>query len=142
MKPLNKILLFAVLFSTNSYSLEKTTLQFEGNWKGSYCSSYNDGLSQGTYNYKFNSSGRVDSYIEYYTDLSCQTKIGTIDYQITGTYKIKDSSRQNDTYTYNLEVKLNHLNYPVFFKIKVKNDSMTLCWNDTTRCSNLTKIKD
>ncbi len=124
------------------HALESSVNLFDNNdWRGSYCSSYGDGLFQGTYNYRFKGNGQLESYIEYYTDLSCKTKTGYNDIQTQGSYKLKNTSYQNEWVIYDLEVKLNHLNYLLYFKIKIKQNNMILCW-DSSRCSNYVKISN
>lgn len=129
-------LLFPIPF--NTFALSST--QFEGSdWRSATCSSYADSLLQGTYNYRFDGNGKIETYIEYYTDLSCKTKTGWIDYQTTGTYTIKESSKKENSYLYKIEVKLTHLNYPLFYNLIVKKDNMTLC--KESRCWNYIRIK-
>ncbi|MBX9838303.1 MAG: hypothetical protein K2X69_08280 [Silvanigrellaceae bacterium] len=133
------IILF-LLTTLSAHALENKENLFDNNdWRGAYCSSYGDGLFQGTYNYRFKGNGQIESYIEYYTDLSCKTKTGYNDIQTQGTYKLKNMTHQNDWVIYDLEVKLNHLNYLLYFKLKIKQNNMTLCW-DSSRCLNYVKI--
>ncbi|APJ04647.1 hypothetical protein [Silvanigrella aquatica] len=113
----------------------------ESNWRGTYCSSYGDNLFYGNYNYNFKKNNQIETYIEYYSDYRCKNKSGQWnDIQTKGNYKIKNLYFQNEWVFYDLEVNLEHLNHPLFFQVKIKNNDMMIC-NESKRCSNYVKIK-
>lgn len=137
------IVIFCCLFFTKAYANDYSINKIDNTeWRGTSCSSYGDGLFQGTYNYHFKDNGKLESYIEHFTDLSCKTK-STYEnsIQTQGSYEILKKYTQNNFEIYDLKVKLNHLNYFLYFNIKIKNNNMVLCY-DSTRCSSYIKISN
>lgn len=138
---IKKFIILCSLFFMKVFANEFSINHLENTeWRGTYCSSYGDGIFQGTYNYHFKENNQIESYIEYFTDLSCKTKIDQrVDIQTQGKYKIKNSYTQNDWSVYDLEVKLNHLSYPLFFKLKINKNNMMICYS-SARCNSYVKI--
>lgn len=129
------LLIFKINASANSsvaYLLDNT------DWRGNNCSSYGDGIFQGTYNYIFKENNRVESYLEYYEDRQCTKLSGKTDAQIIGNYTVKFFKKEGDKYFISLSVKLNHLREAVTFNIRLAENNMKLCW-DYRWCSDLIK---
>lgn len=68
LKNLIPALILSMHFQIHPLVLEKNTLE-NTNWRGTNCSSFADGIFQGTYNYRFLPNENIETYLEYYTDL-------------------------------------------------------------------------
>ncbi len=107
-------------------------------WRGSDCTSYGDGIFQGTYNFNFKENKQVESYLEYYDDYSCTKSSGKTDPQVIGSYVVKSIKKDGNLFLIKLSVKMTHLRENVIFNIKLNDNKMQLCW-DNRWCSNLVK---
>lgn len=138
---LKNILLASTLvcLQQNSFSLNSVAELLDNtDWRGTSCSSYGDGLFQGTYNYVFKENNRVESYLEYYDDYHCTKPASRTDAQIIGKYEVKSFTKDSQGYSISLAVKMTHLREIVTFNIKLNDKNMKLCW-DNRWCSNLIK---
>lgn len=107
-------------------------------WRGNNCTSYGDGIFQGTYNFIFKANNRVESYLEYYDDYICTKSSGKTDPQVIGSYIVRSFKKEGNNYLINLSVKMTHLRENVIFNIKLNDNKMQLCW-DNRWCSDLVK---
>ncbi|KAB8032031.1 hypothetical protein [Fluviispira multicolorata] len=142
MKTFFTITLLSLLSAHSAFSqLVKQNTFENSDWSGTHCSPYADSILQGTYNYKFSNGNKIEGYLVYYTDMSCTTKTGYSENMTSGTYKILNSWHEGSNEVFNIQVKYDHLNYDLTFKVTLNENEMTLCRNSNRSCGKYLRIK-
>lgn len=96
-----------------------------GTWEGVTCQTYNDGISWGTYNYNFKADNQVETFVQYYDDDACKTKVSA-EPQSKGNYTVTEQPAEGEDGEYHVRIFYSRWNGIKVCKIVIKENTMTI----------------